>query len=59
MLLITRNPGESFMIGDIPITVTILGVKGRQVRVGITAPREVKVFREEIYRKVMAEKVLA
>lgn len=47
MLILTRRPGESVMIGD-DLVVTILGVKGNQVRVGITAPAEVSVDREEI-----------
>ena len=58
MLVITRNPGESFMIGDIPVVVQILAVKGRQVRIGVTAPKEIKVLREELIRKD-SEKVSA
>ena len=51
MLILTRRVGETLMIGD-EVTVTILEVKGNQVRVGINAPREVPVHREEIYRRI-------
>lgn len=55
MLILTRRIGETLMIGD-EITVTVLGVKGNQVRVGVNAPRDTAVHREEIYHKVQAEK---
>lgn len=54
MLLITRRPGETLMIGD-DITVTVIAVKGQQVRIGISAPRSVPVHREEIYERIKAE----
>jgi carbon storage regulator len=54
MLILTRRVGETVMIGN-DITVTILGVKGNQVRVGINAPKNVAVHREEIYERIRRE----
>ena len=53
MLILTRRVGESLVIGD-DVTVTVLGVKGNQVRVGVNAPQEVMVHRQEIYERVRA-----
>lgn len=54
MLILTRRVGETLMIGD-DITVTVLSVKGNQVRVGVSAPRELPVHREEVYDRIRGE----
>jgi carbon storage regulator len=54
MLILTRRVGETLMIGD-DVTVTVLGVKGNQVRIGVNAPRDVSVHREEIYDRIKQE----
>ena len=54
MLILTRRVGETIMIGD-DVTITVLGVKGNQVRVGINAPKSVAVHREEIYERIKRE----
>ena len=55
MLILTRRVGETLMVGD-EVTVTVLGVKGNQVRIGVTAPKDVEVHREEIYQRIQKEK---
>ncbi|HYQ70791.1 MAG TPA: carbon storage regulator CsrA [Gammaproteobacteria bacterium] len=54
MLILTRRVGETLMIGD-EVTVTVLGVKGNQVRIGVNAPKDVAVHREEIYDRIRQE----
>lgn len=54
MLILTRRVGETLMIGE-KIAVTVLGVKGNQVRIGVTAPKDVAVHREEIYDRIRRE----
>jgi len=54
MLILTRRVGETLMVGD-QVTVTVLGVKGNQVRLGVNAPRDVPVHREEIYNRIQDE----
>ncbi len=55
MLILTRRVGESLIIGD-DVVVNVLGVKGNQIRIGVDAPKEVSVHREEIYDRIQAEK---
>jgi len=55
MLILTRRVGETLMIGD-EVSVTVLGVKGNQVRIGVNAPKEVAVHREEIFERIKNEK---
>lgn len=54
MLILTRRVGETLMVGD-DVTVTVLGVKGNQVRIGVNAPKNVAVHREEIYDRIQKE----
>ena len=54
MLILTRRVGETLMIGN-EVTVTVLGVKGNQVRLGVNAPKDVAVHREEIYERIKRE----
>tara|TARA_R110001592_G_scaffold363341_1_gene684431 strand:- start:54805 stop:54984 length:180 start_codon:yes stop_codon:yes gene_type:complete len=55
MLILTRRVGETLIIGD-DVSVTVLGVKGNQVRLGVNAPKDVSVHREEIYKRIQQEK---
>ncbi|MGD9662504.1 MAG: carbon storage regulator CsrA [Porticoccaceae bacterium] len=55
MLILTRRVGETLVVGD-DVTVTVLGVKGNQIRLGVNAPKDVSVHREEIYQRIQQEK---
>ena len=55
MLILTRKVGEKLVIGE-DVTVTVLGVKGNQIRIGIDAPLEIPVHREEIYQRILKER---
>ncbi|MGB1799571.1 MAG: carbon storage regulator CsrA [Gammaproteobacteria bacterium] len=55
MLILTRRVGESLMIGD-EVNVTVLGIRGNQVRIGVDAPKDVAVHREEIYDRIQQER---
>lgn len=55
MLILTRRVGETLVVGD-DVTVTVLGMKGNQVRLGVNAPKDVSVHREEIYQRIQQEK---
>jgi len=55
MLILTRKINETLMVGD-DVSVTVLGIKGGQIRIGINAPREVGVHRQEVYEKILQER---
>ncbi|WGK63425.1 carbon storage regulator CsrA (plasmid) [Halopseudomonas sp. SMJS2] len=55
MLILTRRVGETLMVGE-EVQVTVLGVKGNQIRIGVNAPKEVAVHRQEIYERIQREK---
>jgi len=55
MLILTRRAGETIMVGD-EVTITVLGIKGNQVRLGVNAPKEIAVHREEIYERILVER---
>lgn len=55
MLILTRKVNETLMVGD-EVSVTVLGIKGGQIRIGINAPRDVSVHRQEVYERIMQER---
>ena len=55
MLILTRRAGETIMVGD-EVTITVLGIQGNQVRLGVNAPKEIAVHREEIYKRILVER---
>jgi carbon storage regulator len=55
MLILTRKPREAIYIGD-SISIRVIEVRGNQVRIGITAPKDIRIYREEVYRALQAEK---
>lgn len=57
ILILTRRVGETLMVGD-DVTFTVLGVKGNQVRIGVNAPKDTSVHREEIYQRIQREKAV-
>lgn len=57
MLILTRRIGETIVIGG-DVNITFLGMTGNQIRIGVKAPREVEVYREEIYKKIQREKIV-
>ena len=58
MLILTRKPGESLFIGE-SVKITIMEIKGNQIRIGIDAPKELRIYREEIYLQIMEENKMA
>jgi carbon storage regulator len=58
VLVLTRKSEEAFRIGD-DIKVTVLGVRGNQVQIGISAPPQVRIYREEVYQKIKAENIIS
>jgi len=54
MLILTRRPGEKLIIGE-DVTITVMSIKGNQVRIGIDAPAEIQVHREEVYQRILKE----
>ena len=58
MLILTRKVNETLMVGD-DVSVTVLGIKGGQIRIGINAPRDVSVHRQEVYEKILRERKTA